>query len=76
MLIKAARDWGVDLSGSFIVGDKLVDVEAGFAAGCRPILVRTGYGESVKQSVPIDVPIFDDLLAAARFISGEFTVDY
>lgn len=35
----------VDMSGSFFIGDKLVDVECGRRAGLRTILVRTGHNE-------------------------------
>ena len=68
MLVQAARDFGLDLGRSFIVGDKLADVEAGLAAGCRSILVRTGYGEREAGKVPEGVPVCDDLLAAAKAI--------
>src|SRR5262249_39536437 len=44
MLLRAARDLGIDLNRSYMVGDGLVDVEAGSAAGVVPILVLTGYG--------------------------------
>jgi D-glycero-D-manno-heptose 1,7-bisphosphate phosphatase len=39
MLLALAEKWGVDLSGSFFVGDSWKDVEAGRRAGCRTILV-------------------------------------
>jgi D-glycero-D-manno-heptose 1,7-bisphosphate phosphatase len=39
LVLSAARDWGVDLSASFFVGDRASDVAAGRAAGCRTILV-------------------------------------
>lgn len=39
MLLKAAREHGVDLQKSWMVGDGLVDVQAGKAAGCRTILL-------------------------------------
>lgn len=68
MLLAAARDLGIDLARSWIVGDKAADVEAGIAAGCRPLLVRTGYGTSEAGQVPSDVTVCDDLLAAARVI--------
>lgn len=45
MLMDAARKLDVDLSRSWMVGDKLADVEAGAAAGCRTALVLTGYGK-------------------------------
>ncbi len=68
MLLRAARDFGLDLGGSYIVGDKLADVEAGLAAGCRPVLVKTGYGERDAGKVPEGVTVCDDLLAAAEAI--------
>lgn len=69
MLEQAARDHGIDLSRSWMVGDKLVDVEAALAAGCRPVLVRTGYGEGMQKHLPDGVPCCEDLLAAARLIT-------
>lgn len=60
MLIEAAKDLGLDLRASFLVGDKASDLEAARAAGCRTVLVRTGYGQQVEK----------DLLAAGK--SGLF----
>jgi D,D-heptose 1,7-bisphosphate phosphatase len=39
MLIRAARELGLDLSRAFMIGDKSTDVEAGRQAGCRTILL-------------------------------------
>jgi D-glycero-D-manno-heptose 1,7-bisphosphate phosphatase len=39
LLTRAARENGLDMAGSYFVGDSLVDVEAGKRAGCRTILV-------------------------------------
>ncbi len=47
MLLRAAEEHGLDLAGSWMVGDKDVDLAAGRAAGCRVALVRTGYGRGV-----------------------------
>ena len=44
MLLEAARDFHLDLKRSVMIGDKLSDVAAGWAAGCKTILVRTGKG--------------------------------
>jgi D-glycero-D-manno-heptose 1,7-bisphosphate phosphatase len=71
MLLEAARDFTIDLAVSYIVGDKLADVEAGRAAGCRPLLVRTGYGEAESSRLPAGVPVYDDILEAVRAIAGE-----
>jgi D-glycero-D-manno-heptose 1,7-bisphosphate phosphatase len=68
MLLNATADFSLDLAASFIIGDKLADVQAGLNAGCRPLLVRTGYGAEEAAKLPADVPVYDDLLAAARAI--------
>jgi len=70
MLFQAAAEHGIDLSRSWMVGDKAVDVEAGLAAGCRPILVRTGYGAQAEQNLPSGIEVCNDLLAAVRGITG------
>jgi D-glycero-D-manno-heptose 1,7-bisphosphate phosphatase len=68
MLLAAAEELGIDLSSSWMVGDKSADVEAGIAAGCRPILVRTGYGAAETALIPEGVPAVDDLLTAVDLI--------
>jgi D-glycero-D-manno-heptose 1,7-bisphosphate phosphatase len=50
MLIDAARDWHIDLARSFMIGDRWRDVEAGRAAGCRTLLIESGYSE--RRSEP------------------------
>ena len=45
MLLEAAAEWSLDLSSSYMVGDRWRDIGAGKAAGCRTILVGSGYGE-------------------------------
>lgn len=69
MLIEAARDFGVNLAGSYMVGDKSSDIEAGTTAGCTTILVRTGKAgreDGALRARP-DV-IVDDLMQAARWL--------
>ena len=71
MLRRGARAVGASLVDSYFVGDHLTDVEAALAAGCRPILVRTGRGAAVADEARArwpDLPIFDDLAAAAPWI--------
>lgn len=44
-LFEARDEFGLDLGRSFMVGDKLIDLECGWNAGVKKsILVRTGYG--------------------------------
>ena len=51
LLLEAARDWQIDLTSSFVVGDRWKDIEAGQRAGCTTILIDYGYAEA-QQSVP------------------------
>ncbi|HEY5892378.1 MAG TPA: HAD family hydrolase [Chthoniobacterales bacterium] len=48
MLEDAARDFGIDFAGSWVIGDKAIDVECGKNAGLRTILVETGYGKQAN----------------------------
>jgi D-glycero-D-manno-heptose 1,7-bisphosphate phosphatase len=49
MLLQAAREHEVDTAQSFVVGDKISDLEAGRQLGCRTVLVLTGYGEQSRE---------------------------
>jgi D-glycero-D-manno-heptose 1,7-bisphosphate phosphatase len=73
MLLQAARDFDLDLRCGFMVGDKTDDIEAGRKAGCRTVLVRTGYGRDSESQLTPAGPrpdlIADDLLAAVAFIT-------
>lgn len=44
MMERAARDLGLDISGSYVVGDKYTDVQMAQRAGARAVLVLSGYG--------------------------------
>lgn len=43
LLLKAARDWDLDLAKSYMVGDRWSDVEAGRTAGCATFLIEKPY---------------------------------
>ena len=44
MLLRAQQELGIDLSQSYMIGDKYLDVDLAYAAGTRSVLVMTGYG--------------------------------
>ena len=50
MILDAQRDHGIDLSRSFMVGDKAIDAECGRNAGVRTILVPTGFEKREGRS--------------------------
>jgi D-glycero-D-manno-heptose 1,7-bisphosphate phosphatase len=49
LLLSAAREHGIDLPRSYMVGDRWRDVEAGKAAGCRTVFVEMGYREALRS---------------------------
>lgn len=49
MLLAAAKEMGIDLAGSWMVGNDYRDIAAGKAAGCRTILIRSHTNAPVKQ---------------------------
>lgn len=52
LLLRAAREHGVVLKESFMVGDRWRDIDAGIAAGCRTILVDYRYNERSSTGDP------------------------
>jgi D,D-heptose 1,7-bisphosphate phosphatase len=66
MLLDAARDFNIDLTASFIIGDDERDVEAGKNAGVTSIGVRTG--KALKGSKLQPDYMFDNVLKAVEFI--------
>jgi len=71
-LFDARDEFGVDLAQSYMIGDKLIDLECGWNAGVKQtILVRTGYGvEQEREAAGTLGPavIVDGLSAAAEWI--------
>lgn len=66
MLLEAARDHGLDLAASWMIGDREGDIQAGVAAGARSILVQTGIGATASPAGAEFVA--KDLADAADFI--------
>lgn len=50
MLIRAASEFGLDLEQSWVIGDRPSDIECGYSAGCRTILIGRGYNEELQIS--------------------------
>jgi D-glycero-D-manno-heptose 1,7-bisphosphate phosphatase len=69
MLLQAAAEHDINLATSYMVGDKVADVEAGERVGCTSLLVMTGYGSEEVQKFPEKhLRCFSDLAAATRYI--------
>lgn len=67
MLEEAEKDFNIDIKQSFMIGDKLSDVNAGKYVGCRTIMVLTGYGKYEPKNDRIDY-IAQNLYSAVRYI--------
>lgn len=66
MILEGASYRNVDLTKSYMVGDKAVDMQAGIAAGIKNnYLVRTGH-ELTEDGIKLATGVFDDLLAFAQ----------
>jgi D-glycero-D-manno-heptose 1,7-bisphosphate phosphatase len=49
MILKAARELSINLSESYMVGDRWRDVDCGHAAGCTTVFIDRGYSEELRQ---------------------------
>ncbi|MBU1423676.1 MAG: D-glycero-beta-D-manno-heptose 1,7-bisphosphate 7-phosphatase [Bacteroidetes bacterium] len=72
MLKQAEAEFNIDLKKSFIIGDRIIDIQTAHAAGAKSILVLTGYGknqiEIVKsQNIYVDY-IAENLHDAMQFV--------
>jgi D-glycero-D-manno-heptose 1,7-bisphosphate phosphatase len=70
MLLRAGREMGVDFKRSWMIGDKVLDVKAGQAAGCRTILLTISQAEASQKlqgSLPPDY-IASDLSQALEIV--------
>jgi D-glycero-D-manno-heptose 1,7-bisphosphate phosphatase len=65
MLLRAAQALSIDLSGSFMVGDRWRDIDCGHAAGCRTVFIDRGYTEELRQKPDF---VGENLAMAANFI--------
>ena len=74
-LLDACDEFSLDLARSFMIGDKLIDLECGWNAGVQAaLLVRTGYGRKEEQKLAGNAAravVVDDLPAAADWILSQ-----
>lgn len=68
-LFEAAQEHEIDLTKSFMVGDRWGDIEAGSAAGCKTFFINYHYAEQIPYEPDY---IVSSLLEAKKIILGEF----
>ena len=72
MIDKAHEDLSIEMTGSWMIGDKDLDIETGKNAGVATILVRTGYGGNFNSDSAVHPDhVEDDHLDAAKRVVRE-----
>ena len=66
LLLDASQEYNINLSLSYMVGDRWKDIEAGKQAGCRTIWINRGYKE--KQPDPLDAVFVSSLKEVVDYI--------
>lgn len=70
LLRQAVEDFQIELSNSYLIGDRLLDVQTAARAGCGSVLVKTGYGASELNSLPEAKPDIHPLYIAHDVLDG------
>ncbi|MEI7752518.1 MAG: D-glycero-beta-D-manno-heptose 1,7-bisphosphate 7-phosphatase [Candidatus Omnitrophota bacterium] len=69
LILRATQEWDIDTPHSWMIGDKLSDVQAGCTAGCQSVLVQTVYGAEISpDQLPKGTHIAKDLVEASQYI--------
>jgi D-glycero-D-manno-heptose 1,7-bisphosphate phosphatase len=84
MLLQAAQDLNIDLTKSYLVGDRFRDMEAAKKVGVKGVLVKTGYGQKLLQDDGPDEAteegkpdfIAADILEAVKWILDQVAFKY
>jgi D-glycero-D-manno-heptose 1,7-bisphosphate phosphatase len=76
LLFRAQKDWGIELSRSFMISDKADNVKAAQAAGVKSILVSTGYGTTERHLINAKTSFVRDIMMVSLLITtGELNLD-
>lgn len=70
MIELACKDFDIDLTKSYMVGDRASDILTGQRAGVKTILVESGYGSSKLEEQVTPDYILDDLRDVAELLTG------
>jgi D-glycero-D-manno-heptose 1,7-bisphosphate phosphatase len=65
MIEEAVNKYDIDLSGSYFIGDSLVDMQCAENAGIKKVLVKTGYGTGTIQKC-------EELKIGIEYIASDF----
>lgn len=77
MVLKAAKDFEINLSKSYFIGDAVSDIECGINAGTKTILVKTGYGNesfyTLQKLNKMPTFVANNIMDAVNFIQFDIS---
>lgn len=73
--LKSKDKFNIDFTNSFVVGDKISDLEAAIRLGMEPVLVETGYGEKTKEEIYFKTNIYKNLYGFALDLRKKVTLN-
>ena len=71
MVLRAAKALNIDLSQSFLVGDRWRDIDCGYRAGCQTVFIDRNYSEALRQPPDQTVRSFGQAVEAILQAGGE-----
>ena len=74
LLLQAVSEWQIDLSSSYVVGDRWLDIASGHAAGCTSVLVCSGHPQEPGHEVRPDFEAQTLSEAVAWIVSQESAI--
>ncbi len=76
LIEQALAKYDIDLKGSYVIGDRLVDIEMGKKMGLKTILVKTGYGLGEIQFLLPESEIKPDFIAQDILEAVRFAISH
>lgn len=70
MVLRAAEALNIDLSESFLIGDRWQDIDCGHEAGCRTVFIDRKYSESLKKNPDWIVDSFSEAVEVILNAAG------
>ncbi len=75
LIYQALKKYPISLSDSYVIGDKLIDIELGKNLGIKTILVLTGYGRGELEYVAPKKGIYPDFIAENLVEAGKIILE-
>ena len=64
LILRASAELNIDLSASYVIGDRWRDIDCARAAGCRAIFIERGYKEKLREAPDFIIANFNEAVNA------------